>query len=757
MAVESRFAEKEAEQKRDETLDLDKIDVEYLEKLIESQLSQFKTSHEDFFEQRREWLLALRDLRYQYREGYFDQASDLHIPYTLIMAKAMHARIFQIFSADNFFNTEANNVAFRDREELITWFMNWVLSKWSNKGIGKSDAIDAWISDILDEGSGILKLGWERWQHTFQDLDVEVKAEPMPSIFQGEEEGDVEVEEGTDVRAKIKNVEKTLQYAAPRYGTVSLDDFFMPPGFTNVQEAPYVAHRVYLRDDEMKLRAQQGRFDEDVVEEALERRRGRAENLQDETQDTRRPMRELEGVSSEQGMAHDDMGYHTIIEWYGKAYVSKMVDDETHTDVDELPEEIVVWYHHDLRKILGWTYLHRLTPSGNRPFYKTDFMPSKERAFGIGIAELLWSLNNHIDAVHNLKLDNGVLASLQFGVYRAGATFKPDTFRIRPGDMIPVEDTNDFKWTNIPYLGQFGENEELTLTGYGEKLLAINDINLGNLTGRGVAGALRNATGASFVDRQANIQLHPHLDRIARTLKQFLSDLFILSRSRMDEQLFFRVTGEDGKGIFGDVRREDLRGDYDFTINVNLAATSEAEKQQRATLMLQTLLNPTLMQTGIVQPANIYEVLKEYLIRHQVRNPDTFITKPPQYAGPPMTPEQRIFKILVGQADNPPLEQTVRPEENHELAIETYQRIKDSDLFGLFSRAQMAALEEVIAAHQNFLNMFASGMSGMPNVSGTQMPMTGGLGALGAGAAGPEGSEGGPLGSPIGEVNGPVQ
>lgn len=750
MVAESRFTEKEMEQKRDETLKLSMIDVDYLERLIEDQIRSFQLSHEDYFEQRREWLLALRDLRYRYKEGNFEDAADIHVPWTLIMAKALHARIFQIFSQDNFFAVEANNVAFRDREETITWFMNWVLSKWTNRGSGKSDFTDAWISDVIDEGSGVGKLMWDRWQHKFLDLDLEVTETPDESIFATDAE--VKVEPTVKTKARIKNVLKTTVHAAPKLATVPIEDFMMPSGGFSVEESPWVANRVYLRDDDMKLRVRQGRFDKDVVEEALERRinRTRSDTSNTRAQEFRRDMANMEGVTPDQGPSHHEMGHHTIVEWYGRAYVELDVDDETRTDVDILPEEIVVWYHEDLKKIIGWTYLHRLVPSGKRPFYKADFIPSKERAFGIGVAELLFSLNEHIDALHNLKLDNGVLASLPFGVYRANSTFKPDVFRVRPGDMIPVEDVNDFKFTSIPYLGQFGENEELALTGYGEKLLAVNDINLGNLTGRGVAGALRNATGASFVDRQANIQLHPHLDRIARVLKMLLSDLFILCRSRMDDQLFFRVTGEDGAGVFGDIRREDLSGDYDFTIAVNLAAASEAEKQQRATLMLQTLLNPTLMQVGIVQPANLYEVVKEYLIRNNIRSPDTYITKPVGYAGPPLTIEQRIFKIVIGQTENPPIELSVRPEENHELALAQYDKIKQSDLYGIMTKIQRGALEEVIAAHQKYMQLAAGGLTGIPNISGTQMPGTGGLPAVT-----PE--DQGPLAAPEGEPNGPVQ
>lgn len=756
MAADSRITEKEAEAKRDETLDLSKIDVEYLRDLIEEQIRSFKETHQDYFDQRAEWLLALRDLRYRYKQGHFDQASDLHVPYTLIMAKAIHARIFQVFSQANFFSVEANNKAFRDKEELITWFMNWVLSKWMNKSRGKDDTIDQMISDLIDEGTAVLKLGFDRWRHTFLDVDIVTEEKEVPEIFAGAE--DLEIESGTETTTKIKNVKKTLMQAAPSMRNVGLDDFMMPPGQLNVQESPWVAHRVFLADDDLKLRVQQGRFDEDLVFEALERRRSPSQLGTDLRNDVRGEMRGLEGVSRREDTHQhkDDFGTHEIIEWYGKAYVEKSMDDEVHTDVDTLPEEIVVWYHAGIRKILGWNYLHRISPSGKRPFYKMDFMRAKQRAFGVGVGELLWAINNHIDAVHNLKMDNGVLASLQFGVYRSGSTFKPDTFRLRPGDLVPVEDPNDFKLFNFPYLGQFGENEELALTGYGEKLLAINDINLGNLTGRGVAGALRNATGANFVDRQANIQLHPHLSRIAREMKECLGDLFILCRSRMDHQLFFRVTGEDGRGIFGQVSREDLRGDYDFTIDVNLAASSEAEKQQRVTLMLQTLMNPTLMQLGVVQVQNVYEVVKQYLMRHQIRDPDTYITKPQGYIGPPLTPQDRIFKIMMGQYDNPRIELTVRPEENHDIALATYEQFKESNLFGNLQRPQLAAFQALVNEHLKFQALLAGGMKGMPNVSGTQMPMTGGLGAIDDGG-GPENVEGGPLGAPEGEPNGPVQ
>lgn len=755
MVAESKYTEKEGEAKRDESLDLGMIDSDYLERKIQEDIEDFNDTHSTFFEDRQEWILALRDLKHRYREGFFEGSSDLHIPYSLIMSKAMHARIFQVFSQRSFFSVESNNETFADSEETVKFFMDWVLDKWLNRGRGKQDVVDAWITDILEEGSGILKLYWDRWEHKFLDLEVTTEDIPDLNILAGE---DVKVEETTQQKTKIEDVERHLKESAPAAGTVSVEDFFMPPGQLNVQQSPWVAHRVYLRDEDLKMRAKQNKFDSELVEEAIERRINPRDDYDSVKEGTRRERRRMEGVDEEAGRnKHFDGSTHAVYEWYGRAYVKKKVGEDDFLDIKEMPEDVVVWYHAGLRRILGWTYLHRISPSGRRPFYKSDFMPSKERAVGVGIAEMLNSLNQHIDGVHNLKMDNGVLSSLQFGFYRSGSTFKPDTFRLTPGELIPVEDTNDVKLQNIPYLGQFGENEELTLTGYGEKLLAVNDINLGNLTGRGVAGALRNATGANFVDRQANIQLHPHLDRIAREVKDFLKDLFILTRSRMKPELYFRVTGEDGRGYFGDIKREDLRGDYDFLIDVDLAASSEAEKQQRVSLMLQTLLNPTFLQTGILQPGNLYEVLKEFLIRHQVRNPDKFITKPMGYAGPPLTTEQRIMKILLDRHDDPPIEATVRPEEDHERSLEKLGEFEESNLFGTLDQDALAAYQALKSKHTEFMGLNSGGMKGMPNITGTQMPGEGGLQALGGGAPDANASEGGPLGSPMGEVNGPVQ
>ena len=114
---------------------------------------------------------------------------------------------------------------------------------------------------------------------------------------------------------------------------------------------------------------------------------------------------------------------------------------------------------------------------------------------------------------------------------------------------------------------------------------------------------------------------------------------------------------------------------------------------------------------------------------------------------------------MLNRYDTPPIETTVRPEDDNERALETYQEFEDSDLFGIFDQDQLAAYSALKKETEKFAQLAAGGAQGMPNISGTQMPGEGGLPALGPEAGVPDANapEGGPLGSPVGEPNGPVQ
>lgn len=701
---------------------IEEIDTEALSQHIDHVITKHKEDHTEYFKKSEEWMAAYRDFEYQHQQGPFENASDLHINLAFIYGKATHARLWQIFGQQlNFFNAEAMNEAFLDKEELVRRFMNWTLGKWSNRSNGVKDVFDVWLNDIAFRGSGVLKLLWDRFEVSYTDVVEE--AEILEEVKFNEQTL------STDITQKVKfkevNKERTDVKQAPKLARVMLEDFYMPPGYDNVNDAPWVAQDVYMTDEDLKSRAASKKFDPSIVEEVIQHRVNRYSVGSRLSNDTRTAAAELEGTRTTSSL-EDEINYqnqnHLVQEWYGKAYITKKMGDEIVNDLNEFPKEVVVWRHVATGKILGWTYLHRISPSGRRPFYKSDFTKAEHRSFGVGICELLYSIGNHVDAVHNMKMDNARLASLQFGFYRAASSIKPDVIRIQPGQLNPLEDVNDVKMVQFPYLGSFGNQEEATLTNYAEKTLAIGNIQMGQT--EGVAGALRNATGATVISRESQIQLNIHFDRIARSLNVLLRDMFVMCRERMPETLVYRVTGENGEPVFGKVNREDLKGDFDFDISIDLLAASETERRQLATLAVQTFINPAFLQTGVVSQENMYNILKNFAKVHGIKRIDDVITKPQGYTGPKITPEQRIFRIASNNFKDPPVESTIRLDENHDQALDIYQKFMDTDNFGLLtSNEQLAAYKSLM---QETARLLAAQQSpGIPNSSGLQLPQGG--------------------------------
>jgi hypothetical protein len=473
-----------------------------------------------------------------------------------------------------------------------------------------------------------------------------------------------------------------------------------------------------MSDDDLKMKVKSGEFNRDAVEEAIQVKETR--HMQhDETSNIKNNRYEVDGTDT--FIDSFENGFHTVHEWYGKAFVKKSVDTNVDSiDIDETSKEIVAWVHQGTKRVLGWTYLHRVSPGGIRPIFKGDFISFPDRDNGVGVPELVYEEQRYQEAVVNMRMDNGTLASLPMFVYRQSSGLKPQSLRVKPGQGVPVDDVNDMRVFQFPFLQGFGYQEEQSLEGKAEGLLAISDIQLGRAPDK--VGALRNATGSNLLAQEAGVQLEIHFDRIARCVNRVLQFLFRLCRERMPSEVYYRVTGDRGEPIFGKVNRDDLKGDYDFRISVDILGQSQLEKQQQAVLLMQTMISPALMQTGTVTPENLYNLAKNFLKVHKLGRVDDYLTKPQGYTER-VTPTERLYRLSFGLYTNPPIEATVTLEEDHQKALDTYAQFQETDSFGLLTQDALVALEKLKQRHAQMLQAQQSG--GSPNLAGMQVPRDG--------------------------------
>ena len=69
----------------------------------------------------------------------------------------------------------------------------------------------------------------------------------------------------------------------------------------------------------------------------------------------------------------------------------------------------------------------------------------------------------------------------------------------------------------MPFLQNFGYQEEERLIGYAERTLSISDLQIKGSAEK--VGLFRTASGASAVQAESGIQLEIHFDRIARVVR----------------------------------------------------------------------------------------------------------------------------------------------------------------------------------------------------------------------------------------------
>lgn len=723
--------------KRYKTMPLSKLDAKAIGLKVASEWKEANQNRDEMLSKREEWTANWRDLNPEPAKGPWENSSNFHVPLTLINLKAIHARLWQLFSDPaNFCGVRARKEAFQEQENAIREFMQFVVWDYCNSKHGARDVFDEWLWSVIADGSDYLKLFWRREVHQYLDI-VPVADVTEKTVFDSENLTGRQV---VEAQLREKEVIKEEIIETPHIGRISLDDLVLPVGQGDPQTAEWCIHKIPMTAEDIKERADDGKFDIEAAEELLSRGASGSTGNETAVRDVRD---ELDGYSRGQNKTY------TILERYGKLYVEPELDDlEYDKDIKKRTQEVVVWVDEESGIMLGWTYLYRISPSGIRPIFRGDFIRFPDRSHSVGVGEALQGIQKATNSIYNLRQDNGVLASTPFGVYRASSGLKPDKWQISPGQFMPVDDPmNDIRPIQIPFLPNFGYMEEDRLNTYAERMMTISDLNLGRSPAK--VGMFRTASGAAAVQSESGIQLEINFDRLARTLSRLLQALFQLCRERMPAELFYRVTGDMGQNIVGKVNRETLKGEYDFEINVDVLGEGKIEGQQKAVMLMQTLINPAFTQSGVITPSNLYHLAKNFLLKHKIRRIDNFISPPPQYEGEIVTPSERVFRIVVGQFMSPPIEDTVRLGDDHMAALKHYESFQASDFFGLLTEpAQLEAFQRLIAKHQQMLQIQQAGAN--PNMTGMQVPREG-FAPMEAGAV-----EQGTLGAPMGEVNGPV-
>lgn len=695
------------------------------QRVVEAWL-QANSQRQELLERQETYLKDWDEFLVSEADGAFDGSSNLHLPTSFIVCKTYHARFLQaLLGVEPPFFARARREDSIDRTAMVTDTLAYTLKDWANHYDGVHEAVDDWIWNWTTTGTGILKIRWEKKYERFLDVVVKARTVEVPQV---DPETGMESVTQEVVREEVEERVTKVCFDGPIFEPRPLEDVVLV-GDGDPQKADMVIDQCRATASELWTMADQGIFDSDAVEQVI----NSGPDMTTDTMTGTIKQQRAENAGTSTPDTEADLDRYQILETYARIDV----------DGSGINTEVVMWIHPKTRALLRATYLRRVNKSGERPFFKSDFYRRPGQLYGIGLLEILHPLSVEMDAMHNMRIDFGLISNMPFGFYKANSSLNPEVISYRPGDLIPLDDPqSDVYFPNLGNRTSFGMQEEMAIQTLVERLTGVNDMMTGAMSGS--QGATRTATGVRGLIGESNANLDVHLKRLQRTWRRALRYTLHMLQQRIPVGLSFRVTGEDGNDYWRYVRsQEDIAGDFDIELDANSANSNQSIQQENAQLVFQAVQNPILLQTGIVGQGNIYEATKDFFKSRGIKNFNRYITRPPDYAYMP-TPEEEANRILRG------IEVPVLPQSDHAGFMEYFQTIFDNDeLLGQFNEDQSIALFAQFQRHEKMAAAIAASQAQANNSN--QMATNSQTGPLQAAAAGPALMSGGG-GDPSGQV-----
>jgi hypothetical protein len=490
-------------------------------------------------------------------------ASNLHIPITQIIVDTITASLanailnnIPIVAVIPYQDQAVQSPEVEESARRLESFLNYAI----NEEIPDfRNVIVQWIRQAVLYGTGIVKVIWR----------LETKNVRRRGGVKIAEDGSLIEGERTDI-VKV--------YDAPYLSVVDLENFIIPSYATNIQDAPFVAERLFIPISVLKQREREGFYKnvDELLTSMYQERDVEAEA--NKYQGLRQPPT-FEGVE--------------VYDYWGGADL----------DGDGYEEEyhIVLAAHQPkILRIEEFPYYHN-----RRPYVAYAFLSEPNRFWGYGIAQQIQHLQEEINAIHNQRMDNINLIINKVFKYRPNMYFEnAEDIVFAPGAKIPVEDMNDIQPLITSDVPISSYNEEQIVRDYIERVTGITDFTLGRIP---TTARRTPATLGIAVISEGNKRMQERLNSLRVALEQVFDMVQWLYYQFMPPVKYFRVPG--GK-VFQSITPEDLQYQYRFNITGSDVSVSKDVRFQQA-LQLFSLLSRV---GSIAQSPKIMEYLTKQLI-----------------------------------------------------------------------------------------------------------------------------------------------
>ena len=658
-----------APQPQDEAMELIRDLLPRLSEDDEASLAnRIQTNVYSALQDRREWENRLVEWEDAYYGRVTDKdfpwpgASNFHIPITMMGVETYKPRLVEsVLGQQPPIIVVPTTEAGEQNRMKVETVLNWqVISKMKLEATVNQSA-----HLFLQPGLAAAKTYWKvkrSWQKFVREFPP---ATPLPAIFEavfGAQmprnldqvgtmawEGEIPTTAQGGVPQKCKMKMKTLDDAiqvlvereeveeGPQVDLIDPTDVIAPvKGGHDVMDQPWITHRIWMNEDDLRKKVLQGRFYHDVVEEIVMDGTPKGDNPTTDSFQWRRSQDIAEGVEGN-GPSNVRRTQWPILETYLRYDIDK----------DGIDEEIIVWCPMmNPGKMLGYDYLSNVHAHGRRPLRIGRFFPIPFRFYGLSYAEMMRGIQEEINTIHNQKVDYATIQNMPIGFIRASSTLPPISQRMRPGEMIeldnPMQDVNFPKWQGSP---AWANQEEATLMQYGERLSGLTDLVSGRQPNR--VGATRTAKGTQTLLTEGGLRLKTALTSFQRFWIGIFSDILALDQEYLPPQQEFRVTGRRPT-VLKVKDRTEIRGEYDLRLAATTESLNRQQMREDATVILQATLNPNLISSGVLGMKAVRKAMGDFYKAYG-KDPDFYLEDQQVIRGP----VEELMLFNVGQYVSP--------------------------------------------------------------------------------------------------------
>lgn len=632
--------------------------------------NQILTDYHAALQDRTEWESRLAE----WEDSYYNRvpekdfpwpgAANFHVPLTMMGVETYKPRLVEgVLGQTPPIMVVPTRGADEDRKDIVETFLNWQVQT----ELDLEPTVTQSAHLFLQPGLVVAKTYWKTDRIRRRMVREFPPSTPIPAILEalfGENQprdlepvGDLKFSglipaPGTealavDLEFKIINEEdlKIVQVLVsreelierPQVDLIEPIDLIAPvKGGHTVAEQPWIQQRLWMTEDDLRVKARDGRFYEDVVQELLDSGAPKGDQPVTDSQQYREKQDIAEGVEG-QGPSNVKRTQWEILEDYRRYDI----------DEDGFDEEIITWVTpHNPKQILGWDYLDNVYAHGRRPIRVGRYFPIPFRFYGLSFAEVIRGVQDEINAIHNQRVDYGTIQNLPFGFKKASSTLPPIQQRLRPGEFIDVDNPQTDilipKWQGSP---AWGQQEEAVLMQYFERLSGLTDLSVGRQPNR--VGATRTAAGTQTLLSEAGLRFKNAMAEFQRFWVGIFEDILALDQEYLPPKKEFRVTGRRPTTIQLKDRTE-IRGRYDLRLVSNTETMNRQRMRDDATVIAQFIMNPALIQGGIVGMKGVKQAAID-LLKAFGKDPDFYL----EPKAPILGPAEELMKFLSGTYVSP--------------------------------------------------------------------------------------------------------